>query len=319
MKHCAEKLSLLVVTLLTIAVFTTFLIAQTQEARDSRSYQSTDLAGLEHTTNTVSINHQSKKMTAGLGQTLKELKSKTVESKNGDKIGSISDLIIDTQSGRVAYVIIASRGFVGIGKKQKAVPPSAVSMATSKRNVVALNTTLNLWNRAPAFNKKQLAGLSEPAQSQKFNQYYQQQNTAATGQSTSTATLPPTGRTEAQMQLASDLIGKKVTNAQNQNVGKVSDVLVDISEPETRPAFAILKPGSLVTGTITESPGMLLAVPERLLRLTSDKDKLMLNINNEQFKRPEELTPDKWTEAGTGKGAAAIYTYRTSEFHPRGR
>src|SRR5690348_17270259 len=62
-----------------------------------------------------------------------DLIGKRVESVRGETLGVVTDLVIDTRSGRLEYVIIASGGFAGIGRQQKPVPPGALSAATVKR------------------------------------------------------------------------------------------------------------------------------------------------------------------------------------------
>lgn len=52
-----------------------------------------------------------------------------VLDRSGDAIGSISDLMLDLERGRVAYAVIASGGFVGVGEKIFAVPWSALKNA----------------------------------------------------------------------------------------------------------------------------------------------------------------------------------------------
>lgn len=45
-----------------------------------------------------------------------------VRRSNGDKLGSIDHVMIDKQSGRVAYAAMSFGGFLGIGSEYRAVP-----------------------------------------------------------------------------------------------------------------------------------------------------------------------------------------------------
>src|SRR3954471_14404382 len=48
------------------------------------------------------------------GSRARDLIGKRVESIRGEKLGLITDMVIDTRSGRLDYVIISSGGFGGI-------------------------------------------------------------------------------------------------------------------------------------------------------------------------------------------------------------
>jgi sporulation protein YlmC with PRC-barrel domain len=49
-----------------------------------------------------------------------------VVDRSGETVGSIADLMLDLDCGRVAYAVVASGGFVGVGEKIFAVPWSAL-------------------------------------------------------------------------------------------------------------------------------------------------------------------------------------------------
>jgi sporulation protein YlmC with PRC-barrel domain len=40
----------------------------------------------------------------------------------GDNLGSIDDIVIDRKTGNVAYAVMSSRGFLGIGARHHALP-----------------------------------------------------------------------------------------------------------------------------------------------------------------------------------------------------
>jgi sporulation protein YlmC with PRC-barrel domain len=55
----------------------------------------------------------------------------TVYSPNGDEIGSIDHVMIDKQSGRVAYAVMSFGGFLGMGESHHALPWNALKYDTS--------------------------------------------------------------------------------------------------------------------------------------------------------------------------------------------
>jgi hyperosmotically inducible protein len=290
--------------------------AQTYDTKNPASHQSTGLAG--HDPNTASANKAQPAQSTELdtARTARSLMHNTVESSNGDKLGSVKDMVIDTHSGRVDYVIVSTGGISGVGSRLKAVPPSALSLATTKKNTLSLGITPEQWKGAPDFDKKNLAGLGDQAQGQQVYQYYKQQWPTRATQAPAQPPLPPTGRDSGtrgrsteQIQLASDLMGRSVVNPQGQDVGKISDLLVDIGNPKT--AFAILKPGSLISNADKQVAHQLFAIAISSFNTASgDNDKLVLDIPPARFQQAQPLSATSWTEAGTATGAPGVFRYQ---------
>jgi hyperosmotically inducible periplasmic protein len=254
----------------------------------------------------------------GEGRTAKDLIGKNVENKNGDKIGSVKDLVVDTRSGRVDFVIISSGGVAGIGSHQKAVPASAISTATTKKDTLALDVTQDAWKAAPDFDKNQLASLGDRAQRQQIYQYYKQSPPASA--QIPANVLPPTGRDSGQynpgqpgnrLQLASDLIGKSVVNRQGQDVGKVSDLLVDISNPKA--TLAIIKPGSLITDKDKQAGKQLFAIPVNSLNAGGDNNKVVSDVTADQFQQAQPFDAGSWAVAGAAAGTPHVFRYQASD------
>jgi len=70
--------------------------------------------------------------TAGPGDRLSPAASlcgTMVLDSGGDIVGSIADLMVDLERGRLAYAVVATGGFVGVGEKLFAVPWCALKDA----------------------------------------------------------------------------------------------------------------------------------------------------------------------------------------------
>jgi hypothetical protein len=52
-----------------------------------------------------------------------EIIGKEVDNSQNEKLGKVSDLILDVEAGRVALVVVNSGGVLGVGAKSIAVPP----------------------------------------------------------------------------------------------------------------------------------------------------------------------------------------------------
>lgn len=88
-----------------------------------------------------------------------KLRGKNVHNLAGDTLGEIDELIIDRGSGQIAYIVLKSGSFLGIGGKNVVVPYSAFGWnAADKR--VTLETTPDVIKAWPEFNSEKWAASS---------------------------------------------------------------------------------------------------------------------------------------------------------------
>lgn len=73
-----------------------------------------------------------------------------VRNSNNEKLGEIKDLVMDLNSGKVSYSVLAVGGFLGIGEKLLAIPPSALSVAPDHSHLI-LNADRAKIEAAPGF------------------------------------------------------------------------------------------------------------------------------------------------------------------------
>ena len=59
-----------------------------------------------------------------------------VRNQQNEKLGDIKDLVVDLPSGKISYAVLSVGGFLGIGDKLIAVPPSAFSVAPTQDTLV---------------------------------------------------------------------------------------------------------------------------------------------------------------------------------------
>lgn len=75
-----------------------------------------------------------------------------VKNLAGEDLGSIKDLMVDTASGKVDYVVLSFGGFLGMGDKYFAVPWNSFSVDT-KEEVFILDIAKERLEEAPGFDK----------------------------------------------------------------------------------------------------------------------------------------------------------------------
>jgi len=92
----------------------------------------------------------------------------TVNNLQDEKLGKVSDLAVDLESGRVVQVIIATGGFLGMGSALTAVPPGALHHDIAQ-NVLHLNASKEKLKDAPRFDA---AKWDEATQSNRVTEVY---------------------------------------------------------------------------------------------------------------------------------------------------
>jgi len=85
-------------------------------------------------------------MTAGT------LSSDKVVNRAGESLGEIEDIMLDVGRGRIAYAVMGSGGFLGLGEKLFAIPWNALTLDTD-RHCFVLDVAKEHFRNAPGFDK----------------------------------------------------------------------------------------------------------------------------------------------------------------------
>lgn len=75
-----------------------------------------------------------------------------VTNQKGENLGTIKDLMIDTENGTIDYVVLSFGGFLGLGDKLFAIPMEAFSVNTKSEDFI-LNVNKDRLQNAPGFDK----------------------------------------------------------------------------------------------------------------------------------------------------------------------
>jgi len=94
-----------------------------------------------------------------------------VMSSDGEAIGKISDIMLDVRSGRVAYAVLSSGGFLGIGDTLHALPWSALTLDTDDKCFV-LDAPAERIRNAPGFDKDNWPSMADMQWGQAVHAYY---------------------------------------------------------------------------------------------------------------------------------------------------
>ncbi len=94
------------------------------------------------------------------------IKGSEVKKADGQKVGDVRDLVIATDTGRVAYTIVSYGGILGLGERYAAVPQNAITLdpALNLARVDVSKTTLH----ANSFTPGHWPDLANPSYSQEL-------------------------------------------------------------------------------------------------------------------------------------------------------
>lgn len=99
------------------------------------------------------------------------LKGDDVVNAKDEKLGTIEELMIDLNSGRIAYAVLSFGGFMGMGDKLFAIPWSALKVDTSNKRLV-LNVNKETLEKAPGFDKDKWPDMADQAWGSTISSYY---------------------------------------------------------------------------------------------------------------------------------------------------
>jgi len=101
---------------------------------------------------------------------------------------------------------------------------------------------------------------------------------------------------------ATEIIGKKVTNAQNEDLGKVQDIIVNIDQG-TAP-YAVIASGGAFTGNRSK-----IAVPLSSLQCSGDGKQVMLGATKEQLQSASKSPTGAWAPVANSEWSRKVDTY----------
>ena len=89
----------------------------------------------------------------------------------GEKLGSIKEIMMDINTGRVCYVVLSFGGFLSMGEKLFAVPWSALTDDTENKRFL-MDTNEERLKEAPGFDTDKWPNMADPTWEKKVHSYY---------------------------------------------------------------------------------------------------------------------------------------------------
>ena len=253
-----------------------------------------------------------------------EIIGMTVNNYQEEKLGSVEDLAVDVESGRIVQVILSTGGFIGMGERLSAVPPGAMHYDVAK-NVLHLDANKEKLKGAPEFKTSNWAESSDSDHLSAVYTYYGQESALSsvrkadildeTGDTLTTRNADGTlsksqvlgdnqSKTAAsrigRVQKASKLMGQVVKNQQGEEVGKVDNMLMDVQSG--RIVAVVVSSGGFL-GMRDE----LSAVPPTALSFNAERDTLQLDTSKERLSAAPHFKSDQWPDFNQPAYSDSVY------------
>lgn len=94
-----------------------------------------------------------------------------VVDRNGDKVGEISEIMIDVPSGRIAYAVLSVGGILGMGDRLHAIPWSALTLDAENKCFI-INAEAGRLKDAPGFDKDHWPSMADETWARSLHEYY---------------------------------------------------------------------------------------------------------------------------------------------------
>ena len=103
--------------------------------------------------------------------TASTLEGNRVINLQGETLGEIREIMLDVPRGRIAYAVMSSGGFLGLGDKLFALPFSALTLDTDRKCFI-LDAPKEKIETAPGFDKDHWPNMADGAWATKVFAYY---------------------------------------------------------------------------------------------------------------------------------------------------
>ena len=94
-----------------------------------------------------------------------------VYDRNGNKLGTVSNVMLDKRSGQVAYAVLSFGGFLGMGSSYHPLPWNQLTYDSNQGGYV-VDLTKEQLEGAPAYSASNEARWDDPKYGRQIDEYY---------------------------------------------------------------------------------------------------------------------------------------------------
>jgi sporulation protein YlmC with PRC-barrel domain len=231
-----------------------------------------------------------------------------VRNAEGKDVGSISDLVVELNTGEVRYAALSFGGFAGFGDKLFAVPWQALKFKFGEDDHhIVVDVDVDKLENAQGFNEDKWPSKADPkwvVQAEK--EADETKDEEAKEKSASADEKPATKEAGDRIVYdavyrVSSLKGMEVRNKNGEDLGTINELVFDITEGKI--AYAALSHGG-VLGVGDK----LFAVPFEAFTLKhkADEKHFVLNVSEEKLSTAEGFDESHWPDTANPEWAANV-------------
>lgn len=105
-----------------------------------------------------------------------QIKGDDVYNLKGEKLGSIKEIMLDIQNGKISYAVLSFGGFLGMGEKLFAVPWNALKLDLKNKSFIFDIDEERLKN-APGFDANHWPNMADQDWAKSVNKHYETSST----------------------------------------------------------------------------------------------------------------------------------------------
>ena len=94
-----------------------------------------------------------------------------VYNRQGERLGTVKNFMVDKRSGQVAYAVLSFGGFLGMGQSYHPLPWKVLTYDTGKGGYVVDLSKDRLQN-APSYGASEIPDWSDPSYGRRIDDYY---------------------------------------------------------------------------------------------------------------------------------------------------
>jgi sporulation protein YlmC with PRC-barrel domain len=114
-----------------------------------------------------------KKVNVAKSFRVSQLTGMNVKNSEGESLGSVEDIVMDVESGKIAYVALSFGGVFGVGDKLFAVPYNQMKFTHGKEEMYfVLNVPKDRLKAAPGFDKDNWPDFADPQWIKSVDDFY---------------------------------------------------------------------------------------------------------------------------------------------------
>jgi len=226
-----------------------------------------------------------------------DLMGKSIKNAADEDLGTVKDIVVDADTGRILYGVVSFGGFLGMGDKLFAVPWPSMRLAPDYKHFV-LDVPKEQLKKAEGFDKQQWPDFADERWATRTYETYGQKP-YWTSSDTERGHGQANERWSAAVvkwQKVSDLDGMGVDSATNEDVGEMENLAID---PDAgRVMYGILDHGN-----------KLYAIPWNAIHVAADNKRLTLEFDSSRLDDSVAFTGNDWPNLADERWAMKIHRH----------